>query len=119
MGRSSERGEQIVSWTRLASVQQPRMYAVSVGLVFAIDEESSIRSSTLTSVWVADGGSERRTVRKVSWRRTACHSFRRTCFSKILALGQTILGPGVVPWHRLGELEFLQRPTRLKRDYRL
>jgi len=65
---------------------------VSVGLQFAMDEESSIRSSTLTSVWVADGGRERRTVRNVSWRRTACQSLRRICFSKTLALGQTMLG---------------------------
>lgn len=56
----------MVSWTRLARVQQPRMYAVSVGLECAMLDESSIKSSTLTSVCVALGGSESRTVRKVS-----------------------------------------------------
>lgn len=32
---------------------------------------------------------ERRTVRKVSWRRTACQTLRRSCLAKALALGVT------------------------------
>lgn len=47
------------------------------------------RSSTLTSVWVAEGGRERRTVRKVSWRRTACQTFRRCCLMNRGAVGTT------------------------------
>lgn len=97
MGRSRLRGEQIVSWTRLASVQHPRMYAVSVGFEWAIEDESSVRSSTLTSVCVADGGRDSRTVRNVSCKRTACQSFLRSCFSKIVAVGQTILGSRCKP----------------------
>jgi hypothetical protein len=62
---------------------------VSVGSSDAMDEVSETRSSTLTSVCVADGGSERRTVRNVSWRRTACQTLRRCCFSKGVASGVT------------------------------
>lgn len=51
--------------------------------------EESTRSSTLTSVWVAEGGRERRTVRKVSWRRTACQTLRRCCLMKRGAVGTT------------------------------
>jgi len=65
---------------------------VSVGFECAMLEESSIRSSTFTSVWVALGGSDSRTVRNVSWSSTACQSLRRSCLSKMLAFGQTILG---------------------------
>jgi hypothetical protein len=89
MGRSRDLGEQIVSCTKFASVHDPRIYAVSVGLLFAIRDPSSIRSSTDTSVWVAEGGSDRRTVRNVSCSKTACHNLRRCCFSNILALGVT------------------------------
>ncbi len=97
IGRSRERGEQTVSCTRFASVQHPRIYAVSVGLECAMLEESSIRSSTMTSVCVALGGRERRTVRKVSCNKTACQSFRRSCLSKMLAFGQTMLGSRCKP----------------------
>lgn len=47
------------------------------------------RSSTLTSVWVAEGGKDRRTVRKVSCRRTACQTLRRCCLMKRGAAGTT------------------------------
>lgn len=62
---------------------------MSVGSSEAMDDVSETRSSTLTSVWVAEGGSERRTVRKVSWSRTACQTLRRCCFSKGVASGVT------------------------------
>ena len=89
MGMSSDRGEQIVSCTRFASVHEPLMYATSVGSLLAMDDPSSSRSSTETSVCVAEGGRESRTVRKVSCNKTACHSLRRCCFSNGLALGVT------------------------------
>jgi len=53
------------------------------------DESVRRRSSTLTSVCVALGGRESRTVRKVSWSRTACQTLRRCCFSKKGASGVT------------------------------
>lgn len=53
---------------------------------------SSIKLVTETSVCVADGGRESRTVRKVSWNKTACQSLRRCCFSNSEAWGTTMLG---------------------------
>lgn len=56
------------------------------------EEEGSrleTRSSTLTSVWVAEGGRDKRTVRKVSWKRTACQTLRRCCLMKRGAVGTT------------------------------
>ena len=53
---------------------------------------SKARSSTLTSVCVAVGGNFSITVRKVSWKSTACHTLRRCCFSKGWAWGTTMDG---------------------------
>lgn len=66
------------------------MYAVSVGVEFS----SCVREDTDTSVWVADGGRERSTVRKVSWRRTACQSLRRDCLSTLGELVWILKGAG-------------------------
>lgn len=54
-----------------------------------MDELSSSKSSTDTSVCVAEGGKDNRTVRKVSCNKTACQSLRRWCFSNRLAAGVT------------------------------
>jgi len=70
---------------------------VSVGSDDAIDDVSSNRSSTLTSVCVAEGGRESSTVRNVSCKSTACQTFLRTCLSKMLAFGQTMLGSRCKP----------------------
>ena len=97
MGRERDRGEQSVSWTRLARVHMQRMKQVSVASftevpLLASSTSQSVRSSTLTSVWVAVGGRLRITVKKVSWRRTACQSLRRCCFSNALFVGVIMEG---------------------------
>lgn len=88
---SSERGEQMVSCTKLANIQEPLMYAVSVGSLLAMEALSSNKSSTETSVCVAEGGKDKRTVKNVSCNKTACQTFRLCCFSNGLALGVTVI----------------------------
>ena len=71
IGRARERGEQRVSWTRLARVHILRMKQMSVASwteapLAASSISQSVRSSTLTSVCVAVGGRLRMTVKKVS-----------------------------------------------------
>ena len=86
-GIPRERGEQMLSCTRLASIHELRTYATSAGSDMAIDSAPSERCSTDTSESVVLGGRLSRTVRKVSWSRTACQSLHRWCFSKFDAYG--------------------------------
>lgn len=88
IGRFKERGVQSVSCTILARCHILEMYDTSVGFASASElSVSGCRSSIRTSVCVAVGGRARRTVKKVSWKKIACHSLRRVCFSHRLAFG--------------------------------
>lgn len=66
----------------------------SAGVVSGI---SSVRASTVQSENVVVGGSFRRTVRKVSWKYTACQTLRRCCLSCVGEVGTMKLGSRLRP----------------------
>ena len=75
------------------------MYELSVPSDTASDDisNSESKSSIRTSVRVVVGGRLSITVRKVSWKRTACHNFRRCCFSNREALEAMTEGSRLSP----------------------